>query len=65
MTVTKSKKQNAKLRNNVISRNSIENSMNKVDVKIVTTRKQYLKWLFRPTFNFVKEQQLSKNRSVE
>ena len=24
--------------------------MNKIDVKIVTTRKQSLKWLYRPTF---------------
>ena len=29
--------------------------MNKVDVKIVTTRKQYLKWLFRPTFKREKQ----------
>ena len=29
---------------------TIENPMNKVDVKIVINRKQYLKWLFRTTF---------------
>ena len=29
--------------------------MNKVDVKIVTTRKQYLKWSFRPTFKREKQ----------
>ena len=45
----KIKKQNIKLRNNVIFGKSIENPMNKVDVKIVTARKQYLKGLFRPT----------------
>ena len=28
----------------------IEYLMKKVDVKIVTTRKQYIKWTFRPTF---------------
>ena len=39
----KIKKQNVKLRNNVIFGKSIENPMNKVDVKIVTARKQYLK----------------------
>ena len=37
--VIKSKKENAKLRNNAIFEKSIENPMNKVDVKIVTTRK--------------------------
>ena len=37
----KIKKQNAKLRNNAIFSKSIENIMNKVDVRIVTTRKQY------------------------
>ena len=31
--------------------------MNKVDVKIVTARKQYLKWSFKPTFP--KEKQFS------
>ena len=34
------KKKNAILRNNAISGKSIENLLNKVDVKIVTTRKQ-------------------------
>ena len=29
--------------------------MNKVDVKTATTRKQYLKWSFRPTFKRVKQ----------
>ena len=29
---------------------TIENPINKVDVKIVTNRKQYLQWLFRTTF---------------
>ena len=46
----KIKKQNSKLRNNSIFGKSIENPVNKVDVKIVTTRKQYLKWSSRPTF---------------
>ena len=39
----KTKKQNSNLRNNAIFGRSIENPKNKVDVKIVTTRKQYLK----------------------
>ena len=39
----KIKKQNIKLRNNVIFGKSIENPMNKVDLKIMTARKQYLK----------------------
>ena len=38
------KKQNAKLKNNAAFGKLIENSMNKIDIKIVTTRKQYLKW---------------------
>ena len=29
--------------------------MNKVDVKIVTTRKQNLKWSFKPTFKREKQ----------
>ena len=40
--VTKQKKQNSNLRNNAIFGRPIENPKNKVDVKIVTTRKQYL-----------------------
>ena len=40
----------AKLRNNAIFGKSIANLMNNVDVKIGTTRKQYLKRTFRPTF---------------
>ena len=35
--------------------NSIENAMNKVDVKILTTRKQNLKWSFRATFKREKQ----------
>ena len=27
--------------------------MNKVDAKVATTRKQYLKWSFRPTFKTI------------
>ena len=46
----KVKKQNAKLRKNAIFGKSIENPMNKLDVETVTTRKQYLKWSFIPTF---------------
>ena len=45
----KVKKQNTKLRNIVIFNKPIENPMSKVDVKIVTTRKQYIKWSFRST----------------
>ena len=29
--------------------------MNKIHLKIVTTRKQYLKWSFRPTFKREKQ----------
>lgn len=39
----KIKKQNAKLRNNAVCSKSIENAINQVDVKVVATRKQYLK----------------------
>ena len=39
----KIKKQNAKLRNNAVCGKSIENAINQVDVKVVATRKQYLK----------------------
>ena len=40
----KRKKQNAKLRKNATFGKSMENPTNMVDVKIVSTRKQYLKW---------------------
>ena len=40
----KIKKQNAKLRNSGIFGRSIENPINKIDVKTATTGKQYLKW---------------------
>ena len=43
----KIKKQNAKLRSNVIFGKLTENMLNKVNVKIDTSRKQYLKWSFR------------------
>ena len=46
----KVKKQNSKLRNNAIFGKSIENPMSKVDLKIVTTREQCLKWSFGLTF---------------
>ena len=53
----KIKKQNSKLRNSAIFGKSIENPMFKVDVKIVTTRKKYLKWsldlLLKDKNNFV------------
>ena len=50
----KIKKQNAKLRNNPIFDKSKENLMNKVDLKILTTRK-HLKWSFR--LNFKRDKQ--------
>ena len=37
------KKQNAKLRNNDIFGKLIENPINKIDVKFVNNRRQYLK----------------------
>ena len=53
----KIKKQNAKLRNNATLGKSIENSMNKVDIKLVTTRKQYLKRKrFKEKYSFIMEQ---------
>ena len=51
----KIKQQNAKLRNNVIFGKLIENPMHQANVKIVTTRKQYLKLSFRPTFHREKQ----------
>ena len=46
----------------------MQNSINKVK-KVVTTRKQYLKWPLRSTFkeknSFLLEQQLSKEKYVE
>ena len=56
----KVKKQNSKSRNNDIFGKSIEKPMKKIDIKFVTTRRQY-SWAFRPTFkrkknNFVTEQ---------
>ena len=39
------------MRNNAISGKLVEYSMIKVDVKIVATRKQNLKWSFRPPLN--------------
>ena len=54
-------KQNAELRNNPIFGKLIENPMNKVEVKIVATTKQYLKLSFRLILikkknNFIVEQ---------
>ena len=46
----KIKKQNAKLKINAIFGKSIENPVNNVDVKILTTIEQYLKWSFIWTF---------------
>ena len=51
----KIKNQNAKLRNSAIFRKSIENLMNKVDLNIVTTSKQYFKQSFRPAFKREKQ----------
>ena len=52
---SKIKKQNVKLRKNSLFGNSVENPINKVVVKFVTTRKQYLKRPFRP--NLKREKQ--------
>ena len=51
----KIKKQKAQLRNNAIFGKWIENPMNKADVKIVATRKQYFQWAFRPNFKRAKQ----------
>ena len=63
---SKINKQNAKLKNNTLFGKSIENPMNNIDVKILITSKQYLKWSFRRTFkrenNFLMEEQLSKKK---
>ena len=47
---TKTKRQYSELRKNALFGKSTENPLNETDLKIVTSRKQYLKWLFRPTF---------------
>ena len=57
------KKQKPKLRNNALFDRSIENPMNKIDLKIVITRKQYLKWSFIPTFKSDKQFKRYKQRS--
>ena len=50
------KKQNAKLKKGAIFGKLIESKlMSKVDVNIATTRKQYLKLSFRPTFKREKQ----------
>ena len=51
----KIKELNAKLRNNAIFSKSIENPIKNVDVKIVTTRRQYLKWSSRRIFKIEKQ----------
>ena len=43
----KIKKQNDKLRNNTIFDKSIENPTKKIDIKMMATKNQYLKWSFR------------------
>ena len=57
----KIKKRNAKLRNNAIFGKSIENPMNKVEIKIVTTRKRCLKLSFIPSF---KREKQFRNRAI-
>ena len=51
----KIKELNAKLRKNAIFSKSIENSIKNVDIKIVTTRRQCLKWSSRPVFKIEKQ----------
>ena len=51
----KIKNGNAKLRNNDAFGKSLENSVNKLDVKIVISRKKYLKWSFRLIFRREKQ----------
>ena len=45
--ITKKSKQHAKLRHSAILCEPIEDPMKKVNVKVVGTRKQYLKWYFK------------------
>ena len=56
----KKQMQDTKLKTNAIFGKSIENPVNKVDGKMVSNRKHYLKWSFGPTLkernNFVMEQ---------
>ena len=49
--MTKSKKQNFKLRDNIIFGKSTENPMNKFDVRIVTCRKNSSKLLIHSQTN--------------
>ena len=51
----KKKKKYAKLRNNAVFGKLIKNPVNKIDVKIMTTRKQYFKYSLRPTFKIEKQ----------
>ena len=55
------KKQNAKLRNILYLVQSNENPMNKVDVKIMTTGRRYLKGSYRQEFRIGKQ---SCNRTI-
>ena len=56
------KNENAKLRNNSIFGESMEHPTNNVDVKVVTTKKQYLKSSLTATFN---REKLFSNGTVE
>ena len=51
----KIKKTKCETKNDATFGKSIENPMNKASVTIVTTRKQYLLWPFRPAFKREKQ----------
>ena len=65
---SKVKNQNDKLKSIALFDKLIKTLMNKIDVKMLTISKQYLKWSFRPTLkrenNCLMEQQLSSAKCV-
>ena len=65
---SKVKNQNDKSKSIALFDKLIKTLMNKIDVKMLTISKQYLKWSFRPTLkrenNCLMEQQLSSAKCV-